>query len=122
MTTGMRISQIIADSGMSQKEFSEKLGLSTSTMSRIVNDAQELNKAAKLILQDQFNVNLEWLETGQGRPYLQKEDMSALTDQLASVLSDNPAILKLVSEVSARMTAADWRKLNDFIDYLGGVK
>ena len=123
MTVGMRVAQIIADQNLSQKEMADKLGISVSTMSRIVNGTQELNRAAKLILADRFGVNIDWLETGNGSPYLiSSKEEPGIADTLIEVLRDNPAILRLVTEVSARMTAADWRKLNDFIDSLGGTK
>lgn len=121
MTVGDRLSEIINNSGMSQKEFADVLGVSTSTVSRVINGQQELNRASKLIICDHFGLNLLWLETGEGKKQKDRPD-EHLMGTLESVLTDNPAILKLMSAIVARMTVSDWKKLNDFIISIGGAE
>lgn len=117
MTVGERIDQIRKDAGLSQKEFAEKLGVSVATMSRVIGNLQELNQTAKNLLGASYNVNLQWLETGEGNPY----QSEGLVDSLSDVLKDYPAVLRAVRLATAKMSVQDWQKLNDFIESLGGT-
>ena len=120
MNLGQRVAMIISDSDLSQKDFADRLGLSTSTVSRIVNNQQDLNRTAKHLICETFNVNPVWLETGEGEPY-RKKDLTGIIEALVDVLSDNPAILRALSVAAERMTASDWKKINAFLDSLGGA-
>lgn len=121
MTIGERIERIRKDAGLTQVEFADAVGVSDATISRAEKGTQEVRKTVKLSICNAFRVNLDWLETGEGEPYM-PQDVSAgtLLASLVSVLEDNPALFKAVQTASETMTVGDWKKLNDFVETLGG--
>ena len=68
-TIGERITLIRTDAGLTMTAFAERLNLSKSSISVAENDKSNLSKRAIIDICEKFNVNQEWLETGEGAPY-----------------------------------------------------
>ena len=66
-----RIHQIMKESGMNQKEFSQATGIPTATLSNIFNGRTSATLNHALALHRRFpNLRMEWLLFGEGEPYL----------------------------------------------------
>ena len=68
-TIGERIAMVRTDAGLTMTAFAERLNLSKSSISVAESDKSKLSKRAILDICEKFNVNPEWLETGEGEPY-----------------------------------------------------
>ena len=68
-TIGERITMVRTDAGLTMTAFAERLNLSKSSISVAESDKSKLSKRAILDICEKFNVNPEWLETGEGEPY-----------------------------------------------------
>ena len=68
-TIGERIAMIRTDAGLTMTAFAERLNLSKSSISVAESDKSKLSKRVILDICEKFNVNPEWLETGEGEPY-----------------------------------------------------
>lgn len=67
MSINERIKEVRKARGLNQKEFSDKIGLTQSAVSRIESaDVAIIDKNVRLICQT-FHINEEWLRTGQGK-------------------------------------------------------
>lgn len=73
MTLGERIKKIRSDAGLTQKEFGEVIGVGRLYVSSLEIGQAQPGKARLFVIADKFNVNLEWLQTGNGEPYLSDE-------------------------------------------------
>jgi len=68
-TIGERITIIRNNAGLTMTAFAERLNLSKSSISVAESDKSRLSKRAMIDICEKFNVNPEWLETGEGEPY-----------------------------------------------------
>lgn len=69
MTIGERIATIRKDSGLSQSDFAEELSISQSHISNIEKDKKGLSISLQKLICYTFNVNENWLLTGEGEKY-----------------------------------------------------
>jgi len=67
---GSRIKKSRIALGYTQDEFAEKSGYSRPTISRIETGLSSAHDRFITVLCDKFNVNKEWLETGEGEMFL----------------------------------------------------
>ena len=68
-TIGERITLVRTDAGLTMTAFAERLNLSKSSISLAESDKSKLSKRVILDICEKFNVNPEWLKTGEGKPY-----------------------------------------------------
>lgn len=116
-----RIKTVRKDVGMSQNEFAEHLGVTRSVISNI-----ELNRLAKpeqktsliKLISREFNVNEDWLLTGEGEMYIISEQDEKLADALAEIsLSENEKLKEIVQKLT-KLDEKTIDTINDLIDLL----
>lgn len=105
-----RIKKIRKDSGLNQTEFGETIGASrpmitSYELGKVIPDASK-----QMLICERFNVNPDWLSTGEGQPY-----KTGLVPRLAAVLRSSPALAAALESVMDRLTLDDWRALNDIV-------
>ncbi|WP_272151850.1 helix-turn-helix domain-containing protein [Tenacibaculum aiptasiae] len=78
MTKGERLKFIIKSSGFTNKAFAEKAGVNANYISMLIKERQNMSgnflMNLKKIIPD---VNLDWLETGNGEPYI-KDNLNTI--------------------------------------------
>lgn len=79
---GGRIAYIRTRKKESIAQFAEKTGLSTGNISALENDKYDPSLSALLKIIESYDVNSEWLLTGEGDPYLYKEGISAEDEEV----------------------------------------
>lgn len=80
MTLGQRLRKIRKDAGLSQSEFAKRVGVSTLfSISGWENDRVKVGDARVYVIADVFNVNVDWLMTGNGAPYVVPSDVDDKT-------------------------------------------
>lgn len=107
-----RIKQIRKALNMSQDEFGKRLGVTRGAITNI-----ELNKTEpkplfiKLIC-DTFEVNEEWVNTGAGEMFVQKNRSDVIADFLADVLKEEDESFKRrFVEMLANLSVEEWELL-----------
>lgn len=97
---------------MSQDEFGKRLGVTRGAITNI-----ELNKTEpkplfiKLIC-DTFEVNEEWVNTGSGEMFIQKNRSDVIADFLADVLKEEDESFKRrFVEMLANLSVEEWELL-----------
>lgn len=69
MTIQERIIKIRTDAELSQADFGNKLNIGNSSVSLLESGKRNLSKRTAADICEKFNVNPEWLESGEGEPY-----------------------------------------------------
>ena len=70
-----RIKEVRITVGITQAKFAERTAISTSYISEIENGIKDVNERVVRLVASEFNVNENWLRTGQGNMF--NEDASA---------------------------------------------
>ena len=98
-----RFKQLRDELGKSQTEFGAGIGVSRSVINNIERGVTEPSDVFLNHLCDVYNVNREWLETGEGE-MLDKANQPDETAKLIESISDSPAMRSLL---------ATWAQLSD---------
>lgn len=100
-----RIKQIRKNAGLNQTDFGKCLGVGQATIAGY-EAGNNPPGAVVVLLREKFNVNEEWLFTGEGEPYVAVSENDELAEFFNSVMSD------VDGSVRRRLLAA-LRKLPD---------
>ena len=98
-----RFKQLRDELGKSQTEFGAGIGVSRSVINNIERGVTEPSDVFLNHLCDVYNVNREWLETGEGELFDKSEQLDETTKLIESI-SDSPAMRSLL---------ATWAQLSD---------
>ncbi len=95
-----RVKLIRKELGLTQDQMSQRLGIGKAALSMIETGKSGLSNRNMNILVQEFNVNSDWLESGQGKMFNSSPDM-----QKFLLKSDNPLALQSVPLYSIEGTA-----------------
>lgn len=86
----IRFKQLREICGKTQEQWATILGLSRSGISAIESGYRNVSKKHLLILQNwkERQVNIQWLETGEGEPFLQLPQTDELSEYVEELLMD----------------------------------
>ena len=86
-TTNDRFRFILKETGLSQKDFADRIKRSRGEIANIVYD--KVTPKDKIIeaVCDEFSVDRTWLETGTGEPFREKSDEEQIAEVLGGVLA-----------------------------------
>lgn len=114
-----RIKKLRKDLGLTLDKFGEKLGVTKPTISRIENGVNNVTEQMIKSICREFNVNEEWLRTGEGPMYIDMDKEDELMYWVGDVLSHkdddyqkrvvkmlmglNPEQWKLLEEMSVKL-------------------
>lgn len=105
-----RIKKIRSDAGLTQEEFGREIG-ATRGMVTTYERGTVPTQSTRMLICQRFNVNPDWLETGEGKPY--KE---GLIPELVHALRQMPAAQAALERLLPRMTPEDFEHLNALIE------
>lgn len=99
-----RIKEIRKSQHLTQKEFGEKLGTTRDVIANIENNRVEPNEIFINYFCNQFNVNKNWLRSGEGEKYLSiSEQDQLLAEIFATITLDENVKLKNVIEKLSKL-------------------
>lgn len=102
---------------LTQQEFAEKLGIKRSTMATYESGRNEPIDAVISLICREFNVNEEWLRTGNGEMFIQLSRNEEIAEFVGQLMSDEDDSFKkrLISGLAA-LDENGWKVLEDFLD------
>lgn len=107
-----RITKVIKDKAKTKTEFAEKLNISQSFVSRLASGEKEPSDRTIADICREFDVNEDWLRTGQGDPYVQLSRDEELAAFFGSVLKgDDPDFRRRLLSVLSRLSTEEWELL-----------
>ena len=116
-----RIKQIRKSNTLTQTAFGEKIGVKGNTITNYETGLRTPTDAVIKSICREFNVNEEWLRTGQGEPYIELNKDAQIAGMLADIqrAGDDTFKYRLVSAL-AKLDESDWESLEKLIDTISG--
>ena len=129
-TIAQRIKKIRTDAELTQEKFARAIGVKWISVAGWEQGVREPGKARLFVIADKFNVNIDWLLSGEGEPYndrsvdaetrreIEFEYIKKLFTALPSEMQEQ--ILAALREMVASGTSAP-RLINNRIDVRGTI-
>lgn len=101
--------------GLTQVEFAEKLGMTQAGVSAIESGRVKTSDRMIQILSNTFNINAEWLRTGEGEMLVEPSEDEQLAQFVGEVLAGRPDDLRRAFLVAmAQLDENGWKCLASF--------
>nr|DAK64921.1 MAG TPA: helix-turn-helix domain protein [Caudoviricetes sp.] len=111
-----RLKELRKSLKMNQAEFAKALGVGQSSLAMIETNRRPLtNKNIKLICAE-FDVNEEWLRTGEGEMFVIRSDEEELAAFFGDILNDGSSFKKRFISALAALDTEDWEVIEKFIN------
>ena len=111
-TIAERISWIISDKGYTKTAFAKKINVSQPFISQVVTGTASPSDRTIADICREFDVNEDWLRTGQGDPYVQLSRDEALAAFFGSVIKgDDQDFRRRLLSVLSRLSTEEWELL-----------
>ena len=108
---------------MSQEDFGKKLGVTKSAISRIEKKVYNVTDSMVKLICREFNVNEDWLRTGNGEMFIPETKDEQITNMLADVLkSEDSDFKKRLIVALSKLDEPGWNALEKFIDSIAVQK
>lgn len=117
-----RIKKIRKELDLTQQEFAEKIGTTANVLTNY--ETGRRNPSASVInnICKTFNVNEEWLRTGEGEMFVQRTRNQTITDFLGDLIIDDNTFKKRLIEALAELDERDWESLEKLATKLADKK
>lgn len=114
-----RIKELRKTLNMTQEEFSKRIGLSRNFIAQIEIGTKTPSERTISDICREFNVNEEWLRTGNGEMFNPKSKDVLIAEMIADVQTSDKSNFKyrLVSALS-KLNESDWESLEKLIDLM----
>jgi len=121
LNIGERIEILRKDLSMSRRVFGERLGVSESVIVNIEYDRlkrpDQKESLYKLICKE-FNVNEEWLRTGNGEMFVPLTRNQLITDFATDLIMEDNTFKKRLVEALAKLDESEWEVLEKLAESL----
>lgn len=117
-----RLKEIRKGQGLTQQEFSDRLGIQRNAIANCESGRAELSDAVIALICRTYNVNEDWLRTGEGEmfvPRSREEEMAAYFGRLMG--GNCSAIEKAIISLMSRATPEDWELVTNFAHELAAA-
>lgn len=117
MNISDRIREVRKQEGLSQTAFGEKIMLTRSSIYQMENEQMEPSVRTIDTISRVFNVNKEWLETGEGEMYnLPTDEEEEIFQRLALKTDVSAQVLKMVIKWYVTLNDEGIARLNEMIE------
>ena len=96
---------------LTQQEFADKLGIARNNIAGYETCKRSPSDAVISLICTKFNVNEEWLRTGEGEMFVQRTRNQIITDFLGDLIVENATFKKRLIEALAELDERDWEAL-----------
>ena len=111
MTENERVKELRKALGLTQEKFGERVGLKKSAISQIESGVNGVTDQLRLAVFREFNVNDDWLRTGEGSMFVEPDEDEEIARFVGDVLSCQPDFRRRLISVLSRMTPDEWALL-----------
>ena len=118
-----RIKELRSRLGLTQEEFSSKIGLSRNFIAKIETGTKKPSERTIFDICEKFNVKEDWLRTGNGEMFVElskDEQISAMLGEIQR-LGDENFKYRLVSAL-CKLSESDWTALENLVDMISDKK
>lgn len=113
-----RIKLIRINLKLSQKDFGERIGLKSNSISDIENGKNELREQVLRAVCREFNVNENWLRYGEGNMFDTLSDYDELMAHIGRICSDDDEYKKMILKAAVNVISNDvcWEVIKNELD------
>lgn len=111
-----RIKQLRKTLDLTLKEFGEKLGVSDAAISRIEKGNRSVTEQMFKTICREFNVNENWLRTGEGEMFVQLSRDERVADIVKKALASDDEFIINTFTALGQLTPAEWNLVKKFIN------
>ena len=111
MTENERVKEVRKSLGLTQEKFGERVGLKKSAISQIESGVNGVTDQLRLAVFREFNVNEDWLRTGEGSMFVEPDEDEEIARFVGDVLSGQPDFRRRLISVLSRTTPDEWALL-----------
>lgn len=116
MTTGERLRTARKALHVTQKDFSEKLSITQAAISSVESGRVNLTDRLAQSIQSNYNINAEWLRTGEGEMLVEPSEDEQLAQFVGEILAGRPDDLRRAFLVAmAQLDENGWNSLASFV-------
>lgn len=114
-----RIKKIRKEVGLTQQEFAEAIKVKRNTVATYEMGRSIPSDAAISLICREFDVNEEWLRTGEGEMFIEKTKDEQIAEMLADIqLSGEDSFKHRLASALAAFTGDDWNDLERLLNKL----
>ena len=110
-----RIGEVITALNLSQAKFAERLGVSRSGITKIVNGNNVVTEQMKASICSIFSVRKNWLENGEGEMFTTSEELG---EELGKIFADGDERKKALLLAFAKLGPEEWAVLEKLVKSL----
>ena len=110
-----RVKEVRKALRLTQEKFGERIGVKKNTISQIESGINGVTDQLRLAVCREFNVNEDWLRTGEGSMFVEPDKDEEITRFMGDILSGQPDFRRRLISVLSRMTPDEWALLEEKI-------
>lgn len=112
-----RIKKIRDSLGMTQENFGKKIGSARNTIANYETGNRHPSNAVITSICREFNVNEEWLRTGNGEPYCKRTQNKEILAFVNDIIEDvDESFKKRFMVALSKLNESDWETIEKIID------
>ena len=115
---GDRVRELRKTLGLTLEAFGEKVGVGKSAVSRLEKGTNNLTEQMILAICREFNVNEEWLRTGNGEMFITLDRETEIARLTRDLLLEEDSFKNRVISVLAKLTPEQWELLSEIAEGL----
>lgn len=110
-----RIKKIRKELDLTQQKFADRIGVKQNTVAQYEMGRNIPIDTVIALICREFNVNEEWLRTGQGEPFIQKTKNQIITDFAGDLINEPESFKTRLIEGLAKLDPSDWEDIERII-------
>ena len=110
-----RIKELRKALGLTQNDFGVKLGLAPNTITNYETGRREPSNQIIIAMCREFNVNEEWLRTGEGEMFQDLSQGELAARVVGEALADDNKFIQSVFISLGKLTPTEWKVVEKFI-------
>lgn len=110
-----RIKKIRKELDLTQQEFADRIGIKRGGVANYEIGRNEPADAVISLICREFNVNEEWLRTGQGEMFIQRTRNQIITDFAGDLITEPESFKTRLIEGLAKLDTSDWEDIERII-------
>ncbi len=114
-----RLKTIRKSISLSQEEFGKKLGITGAAISKIESGNRNVTEQMTLAIIREFDVNEQWLRTGEGEMFLIKTRDEEIASFIGTLLKkDDDTFKKRLISALSKLEEPDWEVLEKMCNFM----
>ena len=113
-----RVKEVRVALGLSQEEVGKRVGVTRGAISRIESGTCNLTNAMVIALCREFNINEEWLKTGNGEMFLEMSRAEQAARIVAAAIDSNDEFILNTFIALGQLSPQECQVIKDFVHKL----